>query len=195
MMKTVLLLDGGYLRATAQNAGVSYDVQFIERFSRRCFDPNEYLLRVLYYDAPQYEGVVQLPVSGKNKMFKSKDTLLDDLAKLERFACRKGSLGFRGWKPRSIPIAGGSPLTDSDFQPVFEQKGVDMRVGLDIAEFADRRSVDRIILVTGDTGMIPAMKHARKAGVEVVIAQLPAPARRIHDDLPRHADLVRAVAL
>jgi hypothetical protein len=29
----------------------------------------------------------------------------------------------------------------------------------------------------------------------VVIAQLPAPARRIHDDLLRHADLVRAVAL
>ena len=25
MMKTVLLLDGGYLRATAQNAGMSYD--------------------------------------------------------------------------------------------------------------------------------------------------------------------------
>jgi hypothetical protein len=121
-MKTVLLLDGGYLRATAQNAGVNYDVQFIENFSRRCFDPNEYLLRILNYDAPQYDGVVQLPVSGKNKMFKSKDTLLDDLAKLERFACRKGSLGFRGWKPRSIPIAGGSPLTDSDFQPVLNKR-------------------------------------------------------------------------
>lgn len=49
-------------------------------------------------------------------------------------------------------------LTDADFAPIFEQKGVDMRIGLDIATFAERRSVERVLLVSGDTDMIPAMK-------------------------------------
>lgn len=155
--------------------------------------PDEYLLRVFYYDAPQYRGTVQLPVSGNNTEFKSNDHWLTDLAKRERFAVRRGTMGFRGWKPKTIPIS-GQALTDADFSPVFEQKGVDMRIGLDIASFAETRSVDRIILVSGDTDMIPAMKVARKAGLEVVLTQLPAPTKPLHDFLQTHADLVRAIA-
>jgi len=138
---------------------------------------------------------VQQPVSGTWKKFTNNDTLMDDLAKLERFACRHGTLGFRGWKPRTIPIAGGKPLSDADFKPVFEQKGVDMRVGLDIASFADLGSVERIVLVSGDTDMIPAMKHARKAGLEIGLVQLPQPCRILHDNLLHHADFVRGVPL
>jgi uncharacterized LabA/DUF88 family protein len=193
-VKTVLLIDGGYLRASAQRANKTYNVAFVDEFSKQCFDRAEYRLRVLYYDAPQFRGSAQLPVSGEWKRFQPTDTLIQDLAKLERFACRQGSLGFRGWKPKAIPIAGAG-LTDDDFKPVFEQKGVDMRVGLDIAMFAERRSVERIILVSGDTDMIPAMKHARKAGLEIGLIQLPAPARGIHDTLRQHADFVRDTSL
>lgn len=191
-MKAALLIDGGYLRATVSKAKKSYDVAFIEQFSKKCIESGEYLLRVLYYDSPQYEGPVRLPVSGARHHFKADDKWLVDLSKLERFAVRRGSLGFRGWKARKIPIA-GPQLSDADFKPVFEQKGVDMRVGLDIATLSDRKAVDRIILVSGDTDMVPAMKHARKAGVEVVIVQLPKPALTVHDNLLAHSDLVRAV--
>jgi uncharacterized LabA/DUF88 family protein len=194
-MKTVLLIDGGYLRASAQAVNKSYTVAFIETFSRLCFDSTEYIFRIIYYDSPQYKGRVQLPVSGLWHQFNPTDTLLDDLAKSERFACRYGSLGFRGWKPRSIPLSGGVPLSDSDFKPVFEQKGVDMRIGLDVASFATRQSVDRIILTSGDTDMIPAMKQARKSGLEVGMVQLPAPAKRLHDNLQRHSDFIRNVNL
>lgn len=192
-MKTVLLIDGGYLRACAQAAAIGYDANFVGRFVQGCVDQNEYLLRVLYYDAPLFEGRVQLPVSGRYKQFRSSDTLLSDLAKMERFAVRVGSLGFRGWKPRNIPIAGGAPLTDYDFKPVFEQKGVDMRVGLDITAYSNNGSVRRIILVSGDQDMIPAMKHARKSGLEVALIQLPAPARAPHDNLLAHSDIIRPV--
>ena len=91
------------------------------------------------------------------------------------------------------PIAGGQPLTDADFAPIFEQKGVDMRIGLDIATFAQNRSVERIVLVSGDQDMIPAMKQARKAGLEVASIQLPAPAKKMHDGIYSHSDMVRAV--
>ena len=38
-----------------------------------------------------------------------------------------------------------------------------MRLGLDIASYAADRSIDRIILITGDTDCLPAMKLARKS--------------------------------
>jgi uncharacterized LabA/DUF88 family protein len=192
-MKVALLIDGGYLRASARAAQKAYDNTFIESFARHCVEQNEYLLRVFYYDAPLFRGKVQLPVSGGQKTFQASDKWLDDLAKLERFAIRRGTLGFRGWKPKTIPIAGGQALTDSDFTPVFEQKGVDMRIGLDIATFARTRAVDRIILVSGDQDMIPALKEARKAGLEVATVQLPHPTKSLHDGLHAHSDMVRAI--
>lgn len=194
-MKTALLIDGGYVRASAKRAGLVYDNNFIEQFSPRCIvAPPEYLFRVFYYDSPQFRGERNLPVSGNPTKFQSSDKWLRDLAKLERFAVRRGTLGFRGWRPKTVPLKGGAPLTDADFEPIFEQKGVDMRIGLDIATFSERRSIDRIVLVSGDTDMIPAMKHARKAGIEVVIAQLPQPTLALHDELQAHADVVRLVA-
>lgn len=193
-VKTALLIDGGYLRASSFGVAQPYDATFVDAFARKCLDQAEYLLRAIYYDAPQYAGGAQLPVSGHWHRFKATDTLLDDVAQLERFAVRRGNLGFRGWKPRNIPIAGVAGLTDADFKPIFEQKGVDMRVGLDIAAFANLRSVERIILVSGDTDMIPAMKEARKAGLEVVLAQLPPPTRPLHKNLLAHTDITRAVA-
>lgn len=191
-MRTVLLIDGGYLRACAKSAAVTYDVEFIRRFATSCPSPGEYLLRILYYDAPQFRGTVDLPVSGQKKNFSASDSWLIDLAKLERFAVRRGTIGFRGWKPKRVLNAGGH-LSDEDFTPIFEQKGVDMRIGLDIATFSEKRLVDRIILVSGDTDMVPAMKHARKSGLEVCVVQFPPPSRVIHDLLLTHADFVRTV--
>jgi uncharacterized LabA/DUF88 family protein len=46
------------------------------------------------------------------------------------------------------------------------QKGVDMRIGLDIASMTLKHQVDTIILVTGDSDFVPAAKLARREGVE-----------------------------
>jgi uncharacterized LabA/DUF88 family protein len=192
IMKCALLIDGGYLRACAKGAQKVYDNEFIVSFSNICFSNEEYKLRILYYDAPQYKGKVALPVSGNETEFKSSDQWLRDLAKNERFAVRRGTIGFRGWKPKTLPIVGKN-LSDADFAPVFEQKGVDMRIGLDIANFSERKTVDRIIIISGDTDMLPAMKQARKSGIEVVIIQLPPPSRNLHDTLLAHSDLVRKI--
>lgn len=191
-MKVALLVDGGYLRACSQKAGKVYNSNFISTFSHHCIEQGEYLLRIFYYDAPLFRGKVKLPVSGGDKTFQSNDKWLDDLAKMDRFAVRRGTLGFRGWTPRAMPVPGRA-LTDADFSPSFEQKGVDMRIGLDIANFSHTKAVDRIILLSGDTDMIPAMKEARKSGLEVVAIQLAQPTKALHDTIKAHSDLVRAV--
>ncbi len=192
-MKVVLLIDGGHLRSVTNAAGFIYDNDFIEDFASVCHDANsETLIRVLYYDCALYRGRQTLPVSGGPKVFSGSDDWLEDLASRELFAVRRGTLAFRGWVPRNIPVAGRA-LTDADFKPNFEQKGVDMRIGLDIAVISAERRIDRILLVSADTDLIPATKHARKAGLQVVGIQLPAPAIPLRPQFLAHIDYSRAV--
>lgn len=152
---------------------------------------DETLFRVLYYDCAGFEGSTKLPVSGAEHEFKASDHWLRTLAQKDFFAVRRGVLKFRGWKPKKIPLA-ATPLTDADFKPDFEQKGVDMRIGLDMATFSETKSVDRLILVSGDTDCVPAMKYARKAGIQVVLVLLPN--GRSTPELLWHSDFERAVA-
>ncbi|HUZ13395.1 MAG TPA: NYN domain-containing protein [Caulobacteraceae bacterium] len=185
------MIDGGHLRALAGLANRKYDTEFIEKAAHACVGADEDPLRFLYYDCAGYVGKTKLPVSGADHEFKAPDQWLRDLAARDLFAVRRGVLKFRGWKPKNTPISTATP-GDADFQPDFEQKGVDMRIGLDMATFSERRSVDRIILVTGDTDCVPAMKHVRKGGLQVVLVQLPK-ARRI-PELAWHSDFVRKIA-
>ena len=67
------------------------------------------------------------------------DQWIKDLAKKDLFAVRSGVLKFRGYKPKQTPVNPIGQLTDADFSADFEQKGVDMRIGLDIASYSAGR--------------------------------------------------------
>ena len=192
MKKLVLMIDGGFLRVTAKRAGIKYDPAFIEAFARICPLSDEELFRALYYDCPPYEGQQKLPVSGSVKIFNESGQWLHDLAKKDFIAVRLGVLKFRGFKLKKIPLAGTAPLTDADFAPDFEQKGVDMRIGLDIANYSALKCVDRIGLVTADTDCVPAMKLARRSGVQVVLMSLPG--GTVPSELAQHSDMIRMIA-
>lgn len=190
MMKAAVLIDGGNSRVLAREAGKTYNPEYIALIANACLQSGEFLLRVLYYDCAPYNGTVKLPVSGQDKEFKASDGWLHELARKDHFAIRLGVLKFRGFRPRHIPI-GPQNLTDSDFKPIFEQKGVDMKIGLDIAQFSENRSVDRIILCTQDTDCVPAMKYARRSGLQVVLIRFPN--SHIAPELLEHADFDRQV--
>jgi uncharacterized LabA/DUF88 family protein len=186
------MIDGGFLRVAARKAKIHYDPNFIEAFSKICPAVDEELFRSLYYDCAPYQGHQNLPVSGLTQTFTDSGQWLQDLAKKELIAVRLGVLKFRGYKLKRTPATGVAALTDADFRPDFEQKGVDMRIGLDIAAYSALGCIDRIGLVTADTDCIPAMKLARKSGVQVVLIALPG--GTIPTELTQHADYVRAVA-
>ena len=190
MKRTIVLIDGGHLRALATNAGQNYTPDFIERFATSVLATDEEPLRVLYYDCAPYQGQQPRPVSGDIQTFNKSDGWLTDLAGRDLFAVRLGVLKWRGWKPRQV-LAQGQQISDADFKPDFEQKGVDLKIGLDIATYSLNRSVERIILVTGDTDLIPAMKLARRCGVQLVGIDLPN--RRQSAELRSHVDLSRSV--
>ena len=47
-------------------------------------------------------------------------------------------------------------LTQADLHLNLEQKGVDMRIGVDISSLAFKKQVDQIILISGDSDFVPA---------------------------------------
>ena len=89
----------------------------------------------------------------------------NELANKRKVALRMGSLQERGSsfriKTKSMNKLCRKEITvdnleTSDFEPNFVQKGVDMRIGLDIASLAYKEQVNQIVLIAGDSDFIPA---------------------------------------
>lgn len=65
------------------------------------------------------------------------------------------------------------------------QKGVDMRIGIDIASLTLKKQVDIIVLVAGDSDFVPAAKLARREGIEFILDPL---WQQVNADLFEHID-------
>jgi uncharacterized LabA/DUF88 family protein len=87
-------------------------------------------------------------------------------------------------------LASWRRIQEGDVNIELRQKGVDMRIGLDIASMTLKQQVDTIVLVTGDSDFVPAVKLARREGVEVLIDPL---WQRVSDKLSEHVDGIASV--
>jgi uncharacterized LabA/DUF88 family protein len=65
------------------------------------------------------------------------------------------------------------------------QKGVDMRIGLDIASITLKQQADTIVLIAGDSDFVPAAKLARREGREFILDPL---WQQVNADLFEHID-------
>jgi len=188
--KIAVMLDGGHLRVHTKKAGHTFNPNYIEKIGLACAITGEEIHRILYYDCAPYEGTAVLPVSGSKHTFSGSDAWLYELSRKDLFAVRRGILKFRGFVLTKIPYNPVGPLKDSDFKPSFEQKGVDMRIGLDMAIISSNRTVDLIALASNDTDCVPAMKHARRSGIQIALVTVPgykpAPELLSHCDFHRH---------
>ncbi len=173
----------------------SIDMQWIE---------SSELYRIFFYDCPPLTKRTQLPISKKGIDLSQTDVARDRLALHERLltvrkiALRLGRLNDKfGWRPKAEAVerwladtAGFAPV-DDDFEIDTVQKGVDMRLGLDVASLAFKRQVDQIVMVAADADFVPAAKLARREGIDVVLDPMGGtPAK----DLIAHVDGVRQVA-
>jgi uncharacterized LabA/DUF88 family protein len=163
------------------------------------------LYRIFVYDAPPAEGRHHTPLNKRSLDFSKSDLAIwrrafhEKLRGLRKVALRMGELHknapFWQIKPEALKelIDGTkqwSDLKDSDFRPDIRQKGVDMRLGLDIASLAFKRQVNQIILVSGDADFVPAAKLARREGVDFILDPMGA---IIRSDLHEHIDGLRSV--
>ncbi|MDA3921869.1 MAG: NYN domain-containing protein [Salinisphaera sp.] len=70
---------------------------------------------------------------------------------------------------RSLTKGEARPLRASDLVPNTSQKGVDLRIGLDIVRLSLRRFVDTIVVATGDSDLVPAFRLARREGIRIYL--------------------------
>ena len=118
----------------------------------------------------------------------------DELRSKRKVALRMGRLSENGIGyilPTDIvkALCNGSKkwedLNESDFVLNVKQKGVDMRIGIDIASMAYKKQVTKIVLIAGDSDFVPAAKLARREGIDFVLNPMGA---SINKDLNEHID-------
>lgn len=209
MAKTAILVDGGFYRKRAprlwgmKNAAErAKELQTYCNMHLRDKDGNEsrQLYRIFYYDcAPVGRRSVYHPLTGKNVDLDKSNTyqwataFLEELKRRRKFALRLGELSGQSYY-NLTPAATKSlflkqrtldDMTEKDFVFVSQQKGVDMRIGIDIASMAYKKQVDQIILIAGDSDFVPAAKLARREGIDFILDPMWAD---IKSDLFEHID-------
>jgi uncharacterized LabA/DUF88 family protein len=154
------------------------------------------LLRIYYYDAPPAKGKIKDPWGtetnlGQTPVHSQKTAFLDTLELQPNVALRKGELSVHGWKirPKALSdiVKTKRTVLATDLVPDMQQKGVDLRIGLDIARLSLQHLVDTLVVVTGDSDMVPAFKFARREGIRVYLDHLGGPVKR---DLKAHVDMI-----
>jgi uncharacterized LabA/DUF88 family protein len=160
------------------------------------------LYRILVYDCRPLTKKAHNPVSRRAIDFAKTETcafrteLLQQLVCMRKVALRLGELADRQrWIIRAEPtrrLLNGSlkvsDLRETDVTYDIEQKGVDIKMSIDIASLAYKRLVDRLVLITGDSDFVPAAKLARREGLDVILDPLWAP---ITPSLNEHIDGLR----
>lgn len=166
---------------------------------------NEQLYRILYYDCMPLDIKIMHPITGKQIDFSQTKTALFrnqfilELKKKRKVAIRLGYLrSHGGWiiiPQKTKELLKGkidvSNLTFSDVIINAKQKGVDIKIGLDIASLAYKQLVDKIILVSGDSDFVPAAKLARREGIDFVLDPM---WQSISDELFEHIDGLKSTS-
>ena len=169
---------------------------------KKVYQFNE-LYRIFYYDCAPIGKTVYNPLTQKNFNFAKSATyqwmnsFLDNLKQKRKVALR---LGFFADEEMNYifssdivkKLCKGSikieDLTESDLVLNMRQKGVDMKIGLDIASLAYKKLVDQIVLISGDSDFVPAAKLARVEGIDFIVDSM---GTKINDNLIEHIDGLR----
>lgn len=161
------------------------------------------LYRIFYYDCQPSDKVVYHPLTKKTvdlhkePIYKWNKDFFAELIKKRKVALRMGELqeselGYALTGRATKRLCNGtiqvSDLTEQDFYLDITQKGVDMRIGLDIASMAYKKQVDQMILIAGDSDFVPAAKHARREGIDFILDPM---WQQIKPSLQEHIDGLR----
>lgn len=212
MIKTAILVDGGFYKMRAKNlfgdkspndrADELEQYCMAHIYSRHREDKPE-LYRIFYYDCPPlskkaYHPFLKKQIDlSKTDSYKWMNDFLEELKRKRKFALRLGRLseeqcGYLLSQDTIKKLCSGkisfNDLTENDFKIDIVQKGVDIKIGVDISSLAYKQQVNQIILISGDSDFVPAAKLARREGIDFILDPMEAP---IKPDLFEHIDGMR----
>ena len=190
MERVAILVDGGFYQKRANflfgKKTPQERADELVQYCMRHVDRNEdqKLYRIFYYDCKPCDKQIYHPLKqktidlGKTDVFKWSTEFQEKIVSKRKVALRLGELidsdtGYvidpQVLKKLCRKELTVDDLTESDFTISLTQKGVDMRIGLDISSLATKRLVDQIVLIAGDSDFVPAAKFARREGIDFVL--------------------------
>ena len=194
MSKTAILVDGGFYRKRAKTLWGEHAAQvtanglitYAWRHLREHSITHE-LYRIFYYDCPpvnkqMYHPLLKKTVNlGATPEYTWMCEFLACLKEKRKVALRLGvlddnnsvyTLSYDSVKKLCSGSISTSDLTVRNFEMTLRQKGVDMKIGMDIASLSYKHQVDQIVLIAGDSDFVPAAKLARREGIDFVLDPL-----------------------
>ena len=155
MASLAVFIDGGYLdKALADQRGrVRLDYQRLgdrvrEIVSGSSTEDVDHF-RTYYYICPPYQA--EHPTEEQSRLVAGYQRFTHAMRTLRRFEVREGRLQFRGY--------------DGSGRPIFQQKRVDLLLGLDVALLSAKQQITHIVLLAGDSDFLPAVEVAKREGV------------------------------
>lgn len=161
MAKCAILIDGGYLDKVLENDFGRARID-IGRLGDELAGQLE-RLRTYYYHCMPYMS--NPPAQEEKTRYAAMDSFIFNLKKQPRFQFRQGKLQKIGTQ--------------------VHQKRVDIWMAVDLVRMSSNRQIDKAILITGDSDLVPAIEAARDSGVVVELYFSP---NSRHDELLQCCD-------
>jgi len=149
MSRVAIFIDGAYLGFLLRDEFASAKIDHARLATTLA--GNLDILRTYYYDCPPFQS--SSPTDAEKQRFSKAQAFFSALDRLPRYEVRLGRLAYRGL------LANGKPN--------FQQKRVDIMLGVDLALLAGKNQITHAILVAGDSDFIPAVLAAKGEGVLV----------------------------
>jgi len=157
MARLAIFIDGGYADALAMKefGGIKIDyAKFAAEITRivgaKTPEPLD-LFRAYYYNCLPYQS--NPPTPDESFRFANARRFHQALRRLSRFEVREGRLALRG--------------QNANGEPIFEQKRIDLLLGIDFALLCGKHQIHHAALVAGDSDLLPAVDAAKLEGVTV----------------------------
>ena len=161
MGRCAILIDGAYLdRVQADDFGGAHID--IGKLGDELAGGME-RLRTYYYHCMPFQSTT--PTAEEKARHASMDKFIYNLKKLPRFQFRQGKLQRIGAE--------------------YKQKRVDILMAVDLVRMSSNRQIEKAVLITGDSDLVPAIEVARDEGVVVVVYYSP---NSRHDELLQVCD-------
>lgn len=189
-VKVAVLIDGGFfikrfnsLYNKDRSMSGAEVAKYLYTMAHGHVGNNNILYRIFYYDCNPIDKKVHNPITkrmidySKTPESKFRKELFEELKHQRKVALRLGTLKDNGnWHihPARLKelLSGKKTLSDLQEEDVYleiKQKGIDMKIGVDITSLALKQFVDKIVLFSGDSDFVPAAKLARREGVDFVL--------------------------
>ena len=164
--RVAIFIDGAYLDNVLRVEFQNVRIDFQKLSSSLAGESN--ILRTYYYHCAVYQG--NPPTAEESARYSAQRRFFNALEEYPRYTVRLGRLAYRG--------------SDSSGRPRYEQKQVDILLGVDLVQLAAKQAIQEAVLVAGDSDFIPAIVAAKSEGVLIRLYHGSSP----HKDLWREAD-------